>query len=199
MEKDFIKKYLANVKRCIDGIGVDRIQDVVDKLHQAYLKKRQVFIMGNGGSASTASHFVCDLGKGIFARGKERFRVMSLNDNVAHFSAIANDFGYENVFVEQLKNFLNRNDLVILITASGNSPNLLKAVDFANKAGAYSIGFIGFGGGKLARRVKDAIVLSDRDYAVVEDIHMVLCHMISSTLREKILRSRKKKRPAPKK
>ena len=186
MDTDFIKKYLSEVKRCVDEIMVEKIQNVVDILYKAYLDKRQVFIMGNGGSASTASHFACDLGKNVAAQGKERFRVMSLNDNIAHFSAIANDFGYENVFVEQLKNLLNEDDVVILITASGNSPNILKAVDYANEVGAHSIGFIGFGGGKLAARVKDTIVLSDKNYALVEDIHMVLCHMISSTLKEKI-------------
>ena len=186
MEKDFIRKYLIDVKDCIGEIRVEKIQNIVDTLYQAYKNDRQVFIMGNGGSASTASHFACDLGKNVLIQGRRRFRAISLNDNMAHFSAIANDSGYEKVFVEQLKNLLNKDDIVIMITASGNSPNVLKAVDYAREVGAYCIGLIGFGGGRLAIRVDDAVILSKNNYAIVEDAHMVFCHMICSSLKERI-------------
>jgi D-sedoheptulose 7-phosphate isomerase len=105
--------------------------------------------MGNGGSASTASHFACDLGKGTIIEGKPRFRVISLNDNISLITALSNDCGYEEVFREQLMNLVNTGDIVIGITGSGNSPNVLKAMEYARSRGAVTIGFIGFDGGKL--------------------------------------------------
>jgi len=142
--------------------------------------------MGNGGSASTASHFACDLGKGTICEGKPRFRVVSLNDNMPLITALSNDFGYERVFIEQLMNLVSPDDLVISITGSGNSPNILKAVEYAKKQGAKTIGLIGFGGGKLQEIVDEHITVSNTNYGQVEDIHLILAHALSQYFKEMI-------------
>lgn len=184
MEKRFIENYLEQLKDAIEEIPVNKVEKVVYYIYQAYLNKKQVFILGNGGSAATASHFCCDLGKGAVIDGKPRLRVMSLNDNTALLTAYANDLGYEHVFVEQMKNLIQESDVVICITASGNSPNVLRAIEFANEQGAITIGLLGFGGGKAKDMVTEHVVLNSHNYGHVEDIHMVLSHSISQCFLE---------------
>ena len=179
MIKQFTNGYFNDLKRTIDEIPMEKIERIVEMIYEAYRRNNYVFIMGNGGSASTASHFACDLGKGTICEGKPRFRVVSLNDNMPLITALSNDFGYERVFEEQLMNLLNPGDLVICITGSGNSLNILKAVDYAKKQGARIISLIGFGGGKLKDRVDEHITVSNCNYGQVEDIHLILCHAIS--------------------
>lgn len=187
MGNDIIERYFRELTDAIWQIPVGKVEKVVQHIYRAYLDNKQVFILGNGGSAATASHFCCDLGKGAVVDGKRRLRVISLNDNMALMTAYANDFGYESIFVEQMKNLIQDGDVVICITASGNSPNVVRAVEFANEHGAITIGFLGFGGGKVKELVKEHVTLENQNYGQVEDVHMLLSHSISHCFREWIM------------
>ena len=184
MIRELTLSYLKSLKDCIDEIDLDCLQRVIESIYIAYQNKRQIFIMGNGGSASTASHFVCDLAKGTIVDNQTRMKVISLNDNTAMLSALANDCGYEEVFVEQLRNLLSPKDVVIVITGSGNSPNIIKAVNYAKQHNAITIGLIGFGGGDLAQIVDEQITISSENYGHCEDIHLALAHTISQAIRQ---------------
>lgn len=176
---------MIDLMKEVDHTSIAR---AIDTILAAHANDRQVFVFGNGGSASTASHFACDLGKGAVVEGRRRLRILSLNDNVSHFSAIANDMGYDNVFVEQLKNLMNPGDAVIGITVSGNSPNILKAFEYARSIGGTTVGWIGNGGGKLGTLCDTAIVSSSCDFGLVESLHMVLEHLIANAVRETLER-----------
>lgn len=186
MIRGFTNGYFANLKSTIDEIPMEKVERIVQMIFEAYRNNKYVFIMGNGGSASTASHFACDLGKGTICEGKPRFRVVSLNDNIPLITALSNDFGYERVFVEQLMNLVNPGDLVVSITGSGNSPNILRGVEYAKKQGAKTIGLIGFGGGKLQYMVDEHITVSNTNYGQVEDVHLILSHAIAQYFRNLI-------------
>ena len=181
-----IRDYLSSLQATLDLLPVDAIDQVIDLLHTSRLQGRQVFILGNGGSASTASHFACDLGKNTRLEGLPHFRVMALTDNMALFSAYANDEGYENVFVQQLASFVQPHDIVIGISTSGNSPNVVRAVELASQVGATTLGFTGFDGGDLGRLVDLEIHVASHCIEQVEDIHLVLEHLICTVLRQRI-------------
>jgi D-sedoheptulose 7-phosphate isomerase len=174
----FAEQYIGELKETLDEISQENVQTIVDVIYDAYRNNKQVFIMGNGGSASISSHFACDLGKGTIMEGKSRFRVMSLNDNIALITALSNDFGYDCVFKEQLINLVSEGDIVIAITGSGNSPNILEAMRYAESRHATTIGLIGFGGGKLKEMVDYEITVNNHNYGQVEDVHLILEHMI---------------------
>src|SRR3989338_5953288 len=164
---EFIKDYLSNLKTELDSLDLKAIKKVVDILFSAWQNNKQVFIFGNGGSAVTASHFACDLGKGTLARAysdERRFRVISLTDNVSTITAYANDLSFNDIFLQQLKNLVQKGDVIIAITGSGNSINVLKAVGYANKMGATTIGFLGFNGGKLKDMVDHYVLLKSNHY-----------------------------------
>jgi D-sedoheptulose 7-phosphate isomerase len=184
---NFVDTYIDELKGTLDQLSGEVIEQVLDSLHEARLSNRQVFILGNGGSASTASHFVCDLGKNTRVQGTPNFRVMGLTDNMALFSALANDEGYENVFAQQLGNYLQADDVVIGISTSGNSPNVVNAIQFANSLGAKTIAFTGFTSGKLGSMVDIDLHVPSHSIEQVEDIHLVLEHLITKALREKAL------------
>jgi D-sedoheptulose 7-phosphate isomerase len=162
------------------------ISDVIAVLQRARMQDNQVFIMGNGGSASTASHFVCDLAKNTRREGLPHFRAIGLTDNMAIFSAYANDEGYENVFSKQLANLIRPNDVVIGISASGNSKNVLYAMEEAQKYNVITIGFTGFDGGRLGQMVNINIHVKSNIIEHVEDIHLMLEHMIVKTIKEQV-------------
>jgi D-sedoheptulose 7-phosphate isomerase len=183
----FFAQYAGQVKETLDRLPWRQLQDVVDVLHVAWLHGKQVFVMGNGGSASTASHMACDLGKNTAITGLPRLRVISLNDNMALFSAHSNDNGYENVFAEQLANLLNPGDVVIAISASGNSANVLRAIELAREAGAITIGWSGYEGGELAKQVQMPLVIPNHNIEQIEDIHLMLEHMVTVALRKAML------------
>jgi len=166
-------------------LPADRIARTIDVLHSARLIGRQIFIMGNGGSASTASHFVCDLSKNTRREGWPHYKVIGLTDNMAIFSAYANDEGYENVFARQLTNLIGRGDIVIGISASGNSQNVLNAMSEAKKFDATTIAFTGFDGGRLGSKVDIHIHVASNIIEHVEDIHLMLEHMIVRILKER--------------
>jgi D-sedoheptulose 7-phosphate isomerase len=177
--------YFSELKVTLDQISMDSVKQVIDMLHEARLQGRKIFIMGNGGSASTASHFSCDLGKNTRMPGMPNFRVIGLADNMAIFSALANDEGYGNVFSQQLASLVDAEDVVIGISASGKSPNVLNAIKVASDAGAKTIGFTGYDGGQLANMVDINLHVPSFCIEHVEDIHLMLEHMISKALKEK--------------
>lgn len=179
-------KYINELKEALDLLDADEINRTISLLHDARLNGKQIFIMGNGGSASTASHFVCDLAKNTRVVGAPSFRVIGLSDNMALLSAYANDEGFENVFAQQLKSLVQPGDIVVGISTSGKSPNVLKAIELANKERATTIGFTGFDSGKLGSMVDLHLHVSSDCIEHVEDIHLMLEHLIVKTLREMV-------------
>lgn len=179
-----IRSYLAALQQTVDRLPADSIQQAITMLHEARLAQRKVFIMGNGGSASTASHFVCDLAKNTRVMGVPDFRVIGLADNMAILTAYGNDEGYENVFARQLASLVDAGDVVIAISTSGNSPNVLEAVRVANASGAPTIAFTGFDGGELSSLAALNVHVPSSRIEHVEDLHLVIEHLICSVLRE---------------
>ena len=175
--------YFNEIKEILDKISLEDIERIVDIIHDAYKREKHIFIMGNGGSAATASHFACDLGKGTLRPAGEqriqRFKVTALTDNVALMTAWGNDLGYNSIFSEQLKNLVSKEDVVIGISASGNSPNILNAIKLAKKRKATTIGLVGFDGGELAKIADVSIVVRTNKYDISEDIHLMLSHIIT--------------------
>jgi len=178
----FLEDYITDLNNTITQIPLDIIDEIILTLNRARLEGKQIFVMGNGGSASTASHFVCDLAKNTRNSSLPHFRVIGLTDNMATFSAYANDEGYENVFRQQLDNLLNPGDLVIAISASGNSPNVLEGVKLANDRGAITIGFTGMTGGELKNLARMVVHIPSMRITQVEDVHLILQHMICSAI-----------------
>lgn len=181
--KNEIIRYITGLQLSLNVLPTDKIEEVITILHEARLNSRQIFIMGNGGSASTASHFVCDLAKGTRKEGWPMFKAIGLSDNMAIFSAYGNDEGYENVFAQQLANLIQPHDVVIGISASGNSENVLNAITLANNSSATTIGFTGFDGGRLSSLVDINVHIPSDCIEQVEDIHLALEHMICYILR----------------
>jgi D-sedoheptulose 7-phosphate isomerase len=179
---DPVREYIVNLQHTLDLLSVEPIQAVIDALHEARINNRQIFIMGNGGSASTATHFVCDLAKNTRKEGWPPFRVIGLSDNMALMTAYANDEGYENVFAQQLASFIQPWDIVIGISTSGNSPNVLNAIALANQKNAITIGFTGFDGGLLGTMVDIQVHTPSDRIEQVEDIHLILEHLMCSVL-----------------
>jgi D-sedoheptulose 7-phosphate isomerase len=183
---NILQNYLSGLQLCISEISNQDIEGIADILFEAYQNNRRIFIFGNGGSAATASHMVCDLRKGTALPGKPRLKVTSLTDNIPLFTAIANDLNYDSVFVEQLISQVEKGDVAIGISASGNSPNVLKAIQYASEQGATTIGFTAFGGGKLKDMADKSINLSTRDFGQAEDIHLSLGHILKELIKAKI-------------
>ena len=183
---EFIQDYISTLQLTMDQLPHQLIADVIDLLQQARRKGSQVFILGNGGSASTASHFACDLAKNTRQEGLPHFRVIGLTDNMAMFSALANDEGYENVFSEQLASLVRPGDIVIAISASGNSKNVINAAEAAHRYEAIVIGFTGFDGGRLGQLANINIHVNSNIIEHVEDIHLMLEHLIVKTIKEQV-------------
>lgn len=180
--KPFVTDYLTRLKLILDSIDSSVISDIIDMLEQTTVDKSRIYILGNGGSSATASHMVNDLGAGLRRRGIVNFDVLSLGDNTPVVSAIANDIGYENIFFMQMKGLINPSDIVIAISCSGNSPNIIKAVDYAKDVGCKIIGVTGFNGGQL-KTISDIsfhVGVPKDEYGLVEDVHMILDHIIYS-------------------
>jgi len=179
--RDKIAEYRKELNQCFDELDLKKLERVVIELNK---RGRTIFILGNGGSASTASHMEVDLAKGAQVKGFPKLRVISLTNNISAITAWANDDSYEVVFEKQLEIMMRRDDLVIGISASGNSPNVLAAIKYAKKNGATTVGFIGFGGGKLKELVDIDITVSSRNYGVVEDFHLILNHILSQFIKK---------------
>lgn len=179
----YIAGYFEHLESIIRGLDHEAIAKFVDIILSAREKDQGIFFIGNGGSAATASHFANDLSIGTRSKGKP-FRISSLTDNNAVMTAIANDFGYDKVFVKQLEAVYRPGDVLVSISASGNSQNLLEAVDFVKAQGGVNIGLTGFDGGELKKRCDLALhVATDRgEYGPVEDVHMILDHVVGTYL-----------------
>lgn len=177
-----IKLYIAQLKGTLDRLLWDEIQKVIEVLQYACKNDKQVFVMGNGGSAATASHFACDLGKGAIVPGWPRFRVIALTHNVRLMTAWANDTAYENIFAQQLAGLIQEGDVVIGISGSGNSANVLNAIRLARERSAITVGLTGFGGGQLKDLVDICLLVPSFCMQQVEDIHLMLEHLICTCI-----------------
>ena len=184
--REFGVQYLESLCRIIGNLDLNRFERFVDALLAAYDNNRTIFVMGNGGSAATASHFACDINKGCGYGLPRKFRMLCLNDSIPTLLALSNDIGYESVFVEQLKVFLQPGDTVVAFSGSGNSPNVLEAVSYASGQGAFTIGITGYEGGKLAALVHLDLIVPSNDMQKIEDIHVILCHMAMQAIRNRL-------------
>ncbi|MFH2058551.1 MAG: SIS domain-containing protein [Pseudomonadota bacterium] len=178
--------YLLAISSIVKELDTNKIDEITNILFNAYTNDKQVFIMGNGGSAATASHFCSDLAKTTMCEDKRGFRAIPLTDNIPLMTAWGNDTGYDNIFYGQLLNLLNSGDIVIGISGGGISGNIVKALELAKERSAETIGFTGFSGGKIKEIVKKCLIVPSENYQFIEDIHMIIVHLIVSVLKEKI-------------
>jgi D-sedoheptulose 7-phosphate isomerase len=194
-DKGFIDNYFIQLNETVNKISPDDITKVIDVLFTAWKNRKKIFIIGNGGSASTATHFAADLNKTANVENKERFMAIALVDNIPLCSALINDEGFENLFVEQLKNFFAPGDVVIGISVHGGSgrdkaglwsQNLLKAMQYAKDRGGIAVGLSGFDGGAMKEMADVTIVVPVDSTPLVESLHLTLEHLIISCLRDKI-------------
>jgi D-sedoheptulose 7-phosphate isomerase len=195
MMENFVKDYLVQLEGVVKRVSQEDICRVMSLLYQAWKDGKQVFIAGNGGSASTATHFTCDLAKFTSVEGKRRFKVICLNDNIPLVSALTNDLGWDSVYYEQLRNLMNNGDVLIVISVHGGSgadkagvwsQNLLKAAKYVQDNGGKVIGLAGFDGGAL-KQVADACIVAPVDSTPqVEGFHVVLTHLLCAGLRDAI-------------
>ncbi|MBM3846620.1 MAG: SIS domain-containing protein [Verrucomicrobia bacterium] len=173
----WIADYVSAQKAALDSIPHAQVESAILSLKKAWMEDRQVFIAGNGGSASNASHFITDLGKGASDKLRKRFRCLSLTDNVSWITALGNDYSYEDVFVGQLQNFARQGDVFIGVSVSGNSPNLVKAMEWSRKNGVETIALVGAKRGRMAELGHQTIVIDSTHYGRVEDAQMGILHM----------------------
>jgi D-sedoheptulose 7-phosphate isomerase len=176
--KNYVEKYLQDQKSAVDSIPANEVAKLIEKFREALDEDRQIFVFGNGGSAANASHFITDLGKGASDKTYRRFRCLSLNDNVSWMTAIGNDYNYEDVFKRQLENYARPGDIVMVMSVSGNSPNLVSAIKWCKENNVYSIALIGGKRGMLSTLADHVIIVNDTHYGRVEDAHMHICHII---------------------
>jgi D-sedoheptulose 7-phosphate isomerase len=183
VNRDFtsrINEYFSRLKTVLDRISRSELNAFMGLLLDALESGARIYIMGNGGSAATASHFAADFNKGLSYRKSRRFRMICLNDNIPMLTAYANDVSYDDVFVEPLRNFLEPNDLVVAISGSGKSRNVLNAIAYANQIGALTVGITGYDGGPLKKLAKHGVNVPIDDMQVTEDVHMMFDHLFYS-------------------
>ena len=183
--RGFITGYADTICAVLRGLDPGQFQAMIGILAEAYRADRQVFIAGNGGSAGTANHFVCDFGKNaVQGKGKRRFRVLSVCDNVEKITALGNDIAFEAVFRFQLENLMRPGDVLIVVSASGNSPNIVRACEFAAELGARVIALAGFAGGKIKSLADACLVAPLTSYEQIEDVHLAILHMVVCYFKE---------------
>ena len=182
--KQWISDYIRQQKAAHDSISLDGVAQLIGTLRDAFKSERQIFVFGNGGSAANASHFATDLGKGASDKLGKRFRVISLNDNTSWMTALANDYSYDDVFVGQLQNYGRPGDVALTMSVSGNSPNCIKALEWAKKNGMRTVALVGAKRGRIADVAEQVIVIQDTHYGRVEDAHMGICHLLCYALME---------------
>jgi D-sedoheptulose 7-phosphate isomerase len=176
--KQWISEYITAQKAALDSIPVEAVAGLIELLRQALKEDQQIFVFGNGGSATNASHFMTDLGKGASDKTGKRFRVICLSSDVSWITALGNDYSYEDVFVGQLQNYGRPGDIALAISVSGNSPNCVKALDWAKKNGLRTVALVGAKRGRMAEIVEHALVIKDTHYGRVEDAQMGICHLL---------------------
>ncbi len=175
----FPETYKSAVLEAIERIDLERVGQAIQWFRDARANSRHIFVCGNGGSASTASHFTCDIVKGASYNREQRFRILALTDSLPTITAYSNDVSYECIFAEQLKNFAQPEDLVMCISGSGNSPNVVRAMEYANTIGCRTIALTGRDGGKLGPLAQLHINVGVPHMGRIEDAHMIVCHMIA--------------------
>ena len=184
MFKTHLEQYNAELIRLINELDANEFEKIISILLEARKNNRTVFITGNGGSAGTANHFVCDFGKNaVLDPEKKRFKIISLCDNIEKVTALGNDFRFEEIFSQQLKNLMEEEDVLILVSASGNSPDLVEACEYAKTKNAHMIALAGFEGGKISEYAEAKIVAKSSSYERIEDLHLVVLHLIVSYLK----------------
>jgi len=176
--KQWISDYIKSQQAAHQSISVDGVEQVIEKLRDALNAGGQILVFGNGGSAANASHFATDLGKGSSDKVGKRFRVLSLNDNVSWMTALANDYSYDDVFIGQLQNYGKPGDLAIGVSVSGNSPNCVKALEWAKMNGLKTVALVGAKRGRMAEIAEQVLVINDTHYGRVEDAQMGILHML---------------------
>jgi D-sedoheptulose 7-phosphate isomerase len=176
--KQWLRDYLVAQKAALDSIPLEAVAGLIESFCQALREDRQIFVFGNGGSAANASHFVTDLGKGASDKIGRRFHCVSLNDNVSWLTALGNDYAYDEIFSRQLMNYGKPGDLVLVMSVSGSSPNVVRGVEWARQNGLRTIALVGGKKGRLAELADTVIVIDSPHYGRVEDAHMGICHMI---------------------
>lgn len=182
--KSWIENYLTTQKAALDSIPADAVADLIAILHEAHQQDRRIFVIGNGGSAANASHFATDLGKGSSDKLTKRFRVMSLTDNTPWITALGNDDSYTDIFRRQLENYAESGDVLLCMSVSGNSPNLVEAVEWANTQELTTIALISAHGGKLETTAQKIVKVDDTHFGRVEDCHMGICHLLAYAFME---------------
>ncbi|OFW11712.1 MAG: hypothetical protein A3F69_05450 [Acidobacteria bacterium RIFCSPLOWO2_12_FULL_66_10] len=182
----FGRQYTGELRTILDRLDYDAVERIVARLMRAYDEGHRVYTFGNGGSAATAAHLVCDLGKNTSGPTWPGLRVACLSDNVPSATAFSNDHGYDTVFARQLATLLDPGDVVIAISASGKSPNIVAALDVARRRGASVIGLLGFDGGPARARCDDALVVPSFNYGQVEDTHLIVGHVLAQYLRQRL-------------
>jgi D-sedoheptulose 7-phosphate isomerase len=196
--KKFIKQYLEELQTVAKSVSQDDIRRAITLLYDAWKEGRQIFVAGNGGSASTATHFACDLAKYCAVEGKRRFKVYCLNDNIPLVSALVNDLGWDSIYYEQLRNLMNKGDVLILISVHGGSgadkagmwsQNILKAAKYVQENGGKVVGLAGFDGGALKQIADACIVAPVNSTPQTEGFHACLTHLIVAGLKEAIMES----------
>jgi D-sedoheptulose 7-phosphate isomerase len=180
------RPYFDLLSRTIALLPFDHVENVTNVLVRAYDRQRTVFVFGNGGSAALASHFACDLSKGTINGSSQRFRVMALTDNVPLMTAWANDSNYEDIFAEQLSNFAAPGDVAFAISASGNSPNVIKALRVAKKCGSITVGLTGFSGGRMRAMCDECIIVPCDNMQIIEDLQLCVAHSLFTCLRDNL-------------
>jgi D-sedoheptulose 7-phosphate isomerase len=179
-----VAAYQDELIGAVNAIDPEKLGTALDILLGAYRGDRQVFVFGNGGSAATANHFACDFGKNAVQGSKRRFRILSLADGAATITALANDIAYEEIFRQQLINLMRPGDVAVAISASGNSPNVVRACEYVREMGGKLIVLAGFSGGKIVPMADTALVARMENYERVEDIHLIVLHMIVCWFKE---------------
>jgi len=183
--KQWLVDYVAGQKAAHDSIPLEQVGRLIERLRAALKEDRQIFVFGNGGSAANASHFATDLGKGASDKVGKRFRVLCLNDNVSWMTALGNDYAYDEIFVGQLRNYGRTGDIALSLSVSGNSPNCIKALEWAKEHGLVTIALVGAKLGRMAEIADEKIGIQDTHYGRVEDAHMAICHMLCYAFIEK--------------
>ncbi|MBC8145022.1 MAG: SIS domain-containing protein [bacterium] len=180
--------YKTYTQTALDSVDTAEVDAFIDAIYSAYEREATVFVIGNGGSAANASHLAQDLAKGTCSdlSSNRRIRALSLTDNIAFFSALGNDEGYDQVFVQQLRTFYRPGDVLIAISGSGNSPNILRAIEFANENAMSTIGVTGFDGGKLHSMANSVVHVPLNDMCTAESVHSIVFHYVILALRDKL-------------
>ena len=180
----YIRWYLDEIGRILAQLPQDQIAQTIDILRRARLARKHIFLIGNGGSAATASHFANDLLKSTVSESKPRIKVIALTDNIPVMLAYANDCGYETIFAEQLDALADSGDVLVAFSGSGRSPNVIRALDLARERGLTTVGFAGRDGGEMQGRCDVCLVAPCQPMEQIEDVHMVLTHIIYSAIRD---------------